>query len=304
MIKYLITGGCSFSHPWEHPGASEGWIRQLEYKFREHYPYLTALHVGHNGHGQEMIQKKVSLTIMELLSKGVDPSTIFVAVMWSGTYRKSWYIDNKDIIDEIITNMIHYQGGMDPMFLDLKNSVGDNPKYFYTKNSDFRFPYNPAGGWYTTINGSDCKMEFVQQHYMLDGDMNDGVGKVHTSLENIIFLQNLCRLKGIKMVNQFFMDVVYQDIQKHKDHQIINYLYKQFDWENTITEGMFETVHECLNIPRHQVKDITHAERKRLTANTKYFSNDGFHPDTEGAKYWCNKVLFPFLISKSTTSNL
>lgn len=303
MIKYLITSGCSFSHPWTHPGATEGWIRHLENKLKTFYPYLTALHVGHNGHGQEMIQKKVSLTITELLEQKVDPSTIFVAVMWSGTYRKSWYIDNKDIINEITKNMVHYQGGMDPMFLDLKNSVGDNPDYFYTKNGS-RFPYNPQGGWYTTINGSDCKMEFVQQHYLLDGDHNGGVGKVHSSLENIIFLQNLCKLKGIKIINQFFMDHVYQDIEKHKDHQIINYLYKQLDFSNIITEGMFETVHELLKIPRHEVRNITYSQRKMLTANSKYFCADGFHPDTEGARYWCEKVLFPFLQRNKSMSSI
>lgn len=297
MIKYLITSGCSFSHPWTHDGATEGWIVQLEKKLKETYPNLVALHVGHNGHGQEMIQKKVSLTIIELLEQGIDPNSILVAVMWSGTYRKSWYIDNKDIIEQITKNMVYYNGGMDPMFLDLKNSVGDNPHYFFTKNGS-KFPYNPNGGWYTTINGSDCKMGFVQEHYMLDGWHSGGVGKVHISLENIILLQNLCKIKGIKLINQFFMDHVYQDIENHKDHQIINYLYKQFDFKNTIKEGIFETLHELLNIPRHKVRDITHAERIRLTEDTTYFAKDGFHPDTEGFKYWCNKVLFPFLVER------
>ena len=72
----------------------------------------------------------------------------------------------------------------------------------------------------------------VQYHYMLDGYHGHGIGKVHTSLENIIILQNFCKLNGIKLVNQFFMDHVFQDIENVKDHQIINYLYKQFDFDN------------------------------------------------------------------------
>jgi len=297
-IKYLITSGCSFSHNWTHHGASLGWIKHLENKLRDNNPDLIALHVGHNGHGQEMIQKKVTLTLTELLEQGIDPKSIFVAVMWSGTYRKSWYIDNKDIINEITENMVLYDGGMDPMFMDLKNSVGENPNYFYTKNGS-KFPYNPNGGWYTTINGSESKTDFIRQHYMLDGDIHSGVGKIHQSLENIIFLQTFCKVKNVNIVSQFFMDHVWQDVENHKDHQIINYLYKQFDFDNSITEGMFETVHECLNIPRNKVRDITHAERKKLTADTKYFAEDGFHPDTEGAKYWCEKTLFPFLQTKN-----
>lgn len=297
-MKYLITSGCSFSHHWTHPGAPDGWIEILEKKLRERHPELTALHVGHNGHGQEMIQKKVTLTAVELLRQGVSSQDIIVVVMWSGTYRKSWYIDNPLVIQEITKNMIHYHGGMDPMFLDLKNHVGDNPDYFVTKGGD-RFPYNPEGGWYSTINGSDCQMAFVQQHYMLDGWHGAGVGKVHDSLENIIFLQNLCKLKGIQLINQFFMDHVHQDIEQHKDHQIINYLYKQFDNENTIKEGMFETLHELLNIPRDKVCNVSHDERKQLNGNSNYFSNDGFHPGTVGAQYWCNKLLFPMLQLKN-----
>lgn len=298
-MKYLITSGCSFSHPWPQvEGCHVGWINLLENKLREKNPNLIALHTGHNGHGQEMIQKKVSLTIMELLSQGIDPKEIFVAVMWSGTFRKSWYIDSPQIIDRITSNMIYFDGGMDPMFLDLKNNVGDKPEYFYTKNGS-KFPYNPNGGWYTTVNGSDCKLAFVQEHYSLDGWHGHGVGKVHISLENIILLQNLCKLHGIPMVNQFFMDHVYQDIEQNKDHQIINYLYKQFDFENSITEGMFETLHELLNIPRHEVRDITHEQRKKLNANTTNFAQDGFHPGNQGFKYWCDKVLFPFLKKKN-----
>jgi len=100
------------------------------------------------------------------------------------------------------------------------------------------------------------------------------------------------------------MDHVYQDIETHKDHQIISYLYKQLDFSSIIKEGMFETVHELLHIPRHKVRDITYDQRKKLTANSKYFCADGFHPDTEGARYWCEKVLFPFLQSTKSISSL
>ena len=293
-MKYLITGGCSFSHHWV-PVIRPGWIELLEYKLQEHWPDLQAIHTGHNGQGQEMIQKKVSMTVIELSSQGVHPQDILVVVMWSGTFRKSWYIDNERIIEQITENMIHFQGGMDPVCIDLKNSVGDNPKYFKTASGD-EFPYNPNGGWYSTVNGSDCGMPFVQQYYMLDGWHGAGVGKVHGSLENIINLQNFCRLNGVKLFNQFFMDHVYQDIEQHKDHQIINYLYKQFDFENTINEGMFEDLHELINVPRDQAHNVDHEYRKKFDNNA--FNPDGFHPGTAGAQYWCDKRLFPLLKSK------
>ena len=94
------------------------------------------------------------------------------------------------------------------------------------------------------------------------------------------------------------MDHVYQDIEKHQDHQIINYLHRQFDRELTITEGMFETLHELLNVSRDEALTLSHEIRKKLNGTNSYFNKDGFHPGYEGAKYWCTKVLFPFLHKK------
>jgi lysophospholipase L1-like esterase len=62
---------------------------------------------------------------------------------------------------------------------------------------------------------------------------------------------------------------------------------------------MFETLHELLNIPRDKVCNVSHGERKQLNGNSNYFSDDGFHPGTAGAQYWCDKVLFPMLRSKN-----
>lgn len=295
-MKYLVTGGCSFSHHWE-PCIEKGWIELLHEKLQEKYPDIEAIHTGHNGQGQEMIQKKVSRAIMNLINQGIHGNDIIVVVMWSGTFRKSWYIENEMIIQQIVDGMVHFNGGMDPICLDLDNSVGDNPKYFKTAAGG-TFPYNPNGGWYSTVNGSDCQLPFVQQHYILDGWQGSGIGKVHYSLENMIMLQNFCRWHNVTLINQFFMDHVYNDIVENQSHQLIEYLFWQFNRDNTITEGMFETLHELLNVPRNQVYSITHEKRKELNGNKNYFNKDGFHPGEEGSRYWCNKLLFPFMMSK------
>lgn len=295
MIKHLITGGCSFSC---RPDCDTGWHEQLEtYLFRRNAQF-TANHTGFGSQGQELIQKKVMLAITEALDNGLQPHEILVVVMWSGTYRKAWYIDNPAIIGDVVNGMPNFQGGMTPIFLDLKNRNAENPAYFKTASGS-EFAYNPNGGWLFTVNGSEYRhMDFIQQYYMLDKNY-DGVGKVHTSLENIIMLQNFCKLHGVTLINQFFMDFVWEDIYKHRDDLNINYLYKQLDCENMITEGMFETLHQLLNVPRHEVRDITHAERLKLDDNKSYFSRDGFHPGPLGSEYWCNTVLFPFIQGKN-----
>lgn len=289
--KHLITGGCSFS-------TGDAWHRYLGEHLVSVNTDLSRLHTGYNSQGQEMIQKKVMLAIMEALESGIEPENIIVVVMWSGTHRKCWYIDNPDTINEITKGWSRFVGGMSANFLDLKDNVGEATA-FSTSASGDKFPYNPNGGWYFTVDGSDCNLEFVREHYLLD-KFPGGVGKTHTSIENIIMLQNFCKLHGIALYQQFFMDVVYEDIENHKNHQIINYLYKQLDFNNIIKDGMFEYLHSLLNISKEETKDITHQKRLLLDANTGYFAKDGFHPSYLGAKLWCDAILFPFLKERST----
>lgn len=289
MIKYLITGGCSFSTYTD----KDNWTGHLERELQNIYPILTANHTGYNSQGQELIQKKVTLAILEALDNGYTPDEILVTVMWSGTYRKAWYIDNKKVIERMVEMWPTFKGGMCSQFLDLKNEGPKIPTYFKTAYGN-DFLYNPEGGWYYTVNGSDCKMEFVQQHYELDGWMNGGVGKVHISLENIVMLQNFCRLYNIKLVNQFFMDHVYQDFVDNKDHQIIQYLFRQLD-KNMITDGMFEYLHKYLLIERHEAGQLTHEQRRKLDDGRNIFNKDGFHPGSMGSKLWCDNVLVPFI---------
>jgi hypothetical protein len=186
---------------------------------------------------------------------------------------------------------------MSGQFLDLKNKLIGDTETFQTKNGN-EFNSSKYGGWYFTVNGSDSQLEFVQQHYLLDGDMTNGVGKVHTSIENMIMLQNFCKLHNIKLIHQFFMDASYLDIEKHKEHQLINYLYKQFDSNIAIKDGMFEWLHGLLNISKEDAVMVTHSDRKRLDEPYGYFSKDGFHPSTFGAELWTKNVLIPFLETK------
>ena len=291
MIKHLITGGCSFSH---YTNSNENWIGFLEDKLKFENENLTTEHTGYFSQGQELIQKKVMLAIVEALESGLQPNEIMVVVMWSGTFRKAWYIDNPIIIKQMTKLWHNFDGGMSSQFLDLKNRNAENPNYFETKNGS-KFSYNKDGGWYFTVNGSDSQMEFVQQHYILDGHMTDGIGKVHSSIENIIMLQNFCKLNGVNFYQQFFMDSVFEDIENNKNHQMINYLYNQLDENIILKNGMFEYLHTLLNMDRKESINITHSERLKLDENTGYFSKDGFHPSKLGAELWCKNILFPFL---------
>ncbi len=295
MIKHLITGGCSFSHS---QTSYENWIGFLEQHLRLSNSEITIEHTGFLSQGQELIQKKVTLSVVEAIERGINPSDILVVVMWSGSFRKAWYIDNRYILDKMRKDWKNFEGGMSGQFLDLKNRLVGDIEHFETKNGS-RFDSAKNGGWYFTVNGSDSKLEFVQQHYLLDGDLGHGVGKIHISAENIVSLQNFCKLNGVKLVHQFFMDSTYTDIENNKEHQLINYLYKQLDSNIMIKDGMFEWLHGLLNIERKDAIMVTHDERKALDAPYGYFNKDGFHPSALGAKLWCDRVLIPFLNNKN-----
>ncbi len=294
MIQHLITGGCSFSHS---QVPHESWIGFLGNYLKEKNPNLNIQHTGFLSQGQELIQKKCMLAAIEAMENGVSASDILIIPMWSGTYRKAWYIENQYILSQMRKHWKNFEGGMCGQLLDLKNNMADDKVMFQTKNGS-EFYHSKNGGWYFTVNGSDSQMEFVQQHYLLDGDMMNGVGKVHTSIENIIMLQNFCKLYGIKLVHQFFMDSSYTDIERNKEHQIINYLYKQLDFDSMIKDGMFEWLHSLLNIPREEAIMVTHDDRKRLDSPYGYFNKDGFHPSARGAELWVKDILIPFLENK------
>jgi hypothetical protein len=295
MIKHLITGGCSFSAGQD----QDGWTALLTKELQKSSPNLTYEHTGYLSQGQDLIQKKVILAILDALKNGIAPENILAVVMWSGTSRKAWYIDNPDIIQAMTLRWKSFHGGMSSQLLDLKNknlSFQKTPGWFETSNGS-QFDYNPEGGWYFTVDGSDCPLSFVQDYYLMDEHAH-GVGKVHISIENIIMLQTFCKLHGVKLINQFFMDRVYLDIENYKDHQIIKYLYKEFDLENSLVKGMFEYIHQFLPIENDKIEALEHHERKRLDNGRKLFHEDGFHPGETGVELWCKNMLFPFLRNK------
>ena len=288
MIKHLITGGCSFSH--SPPGGSliSVWPDYITSYLKNKSLNLTYNHTGHPSQGQELIQKKTMLAIMESLDLGINPKDIQVIVMQSGTHRKTWWIDNKDIVDDIVKAKYNRINGRASEFLSLKNNYPfEDIAYFKTTNGN-SFKYNPNGGWYFTVDGSESNMEFIKQYYMLDKSPN-GIGKTTVSLENIIMLQNFCKLYNIKLIQQFFMNTVLEDIEQHKDHLNINYLYKQLDFKNMIKDGMFDYLKKFLPITDDSLA---------LDNGKGYFLDDGLHPGKLGVEMWCDNVLIPFLESK------
>lgn len=293
MIKHLITGGCSFSAGKD----CSGWTARLTNKLKEINFDVTYEHTGYYSQGQDLIQKKVTLAILDALSAGIKNEDILVVVMYSGTVRRAWHIDNPDIINRMCKSWKNFQGGMSSQFLDLKNINHDKQKNYFQTSNGTNFDYDSNGGWYFTVDGSDCQLDFVKDYYLFDKNV-PGIGKIIYSLENMIMLQTFCKLHNIKIVQQFFMDRTIQDIENNKDHESISYLYDNLDQTTLIKNAMFEYLHELLGISRDKAIIVPHHERIELDANRQYFLKDGFHPGEYGAKLYAENILFPFLLEK------
>jgi hypothetical protein len=283
-IKKIITCGCSFSEA-EQPT----WPYQLEtfitgkFIVPEHEKPRVFEHLGAHGQGQELIQKKAMLALTDSL-KEYEPEEIAVIVMWSGTTRKSFYIDNTRIINRIIRSWNDPNSmGITRQFADLKNKLSDK---ITLKRPRGDIEYGVDGGWYITRDGIEDDVsldyfELVQTPYY----------HIHVSAENMIMLQNSCKANNVKFYQQYFMDFSYTDLEFGKEQQMIGYLVDQLD-ESTILskQGMYEYLKDCSD----KLAESGQAEHD----HTYFLSAGDNHPNEKGHKKWVDDVIIPQLKEK------
>lgn len=292
-IKKIITGGCSFSD-----SQSEAtWV----YRLQESYPSIKFRHTGMGSQGNELIQKKISLALIEELDN-YAPEELLVIPMWSGTERRAFWIDDPNYVEEISNEWPKRGLSWALQFGDLygqhKNSkIKETP--YHDPAFDKKTVYNVTGGWYhCNYLMPDCKLTDE-----LFRSCSTVIGYATISLENIIFLQNLCKLKNVKIFHTFYRSYVYDDIYQNKDHLNLNYLYKQLDHDKIIsTTGIYEHLRPTLE--EHQQWDrggiFKHIYKMGFyTDGTKqYFESDNWHPNIKGSKKWTQEILIPKLNEK------
>lgn len=293
-IKKIITGGCSFSDV----DTPECWI----YRLQELLPDVEFRHTGMGSIGNDLIQKKLSLVLTEELEK-YDPSELCVIPMWSGTERTSFWVDNPDFIEDVISQWKVRDLSWSLQFCNLYGKVDSNTQKIVKLPHRYPFEdatmYDSAGGWYHCnylMPDSKLTDEFFKT-------CKDVLGYAIKSIENIIFLQNLCKLKGVKIFQTFYRSYVYEDIFTNRDNLNIKYLFNQWDHDTIIsTTGIYEHLRPTLK--DHQQWDRGGVFRHifkmgHYTDETKqYFGSDNWHPNKLGSHKWVSEVLLPELIAK------
>lgn len=240
---------------------------------------MDLINTGFPSHGQQLIQKRASLEIMSALQK-YAPSEILVYVMWSGTDRTAWYIDNPDVMKEILSKWKkdYKSGGWSRQFFNLSHSnVSDTDLKDAVIANGNVIKIRHEGGWYFTQGTDGECIDTIREFYMFNKDV-PGIGLVHESIENMVMLENLCKANGIKLVHQYFMDHVYQDIEQYKTHPDIEYLYKQLNNAIIVKPGIYEYL-------------------KKFKIRS-YFIEDNTHPSIDGYARWCDDILYPITDEK------
>jgi hypothetical protein len=270
--KKIITCGCSFSDP----ATPFSWPNQLEKHVERLDPTVKFEHRGLSSQGQELIQKKTLHAIHEALEQGYRPEDIAVFVMWSSNDRKSFYVDHTDFINELVENWKGSQQGWQLQLGDLKNQATHIETVSSKASLNNVIQYNKRGGWLITSAHTIDTVKSVRDYFMMSIG-SPSAASVHDSLENIIMLQHTCKILGIKLYQQYFMDLTFNDFDQVKDHQIVKYLLKQLDTSTFIS-------------PEKSIHGY-------LLPNPECFKNIyDPHPNGLGHRRWLTEVMLPHLV--------
>jgi hypothetical protein len=288
-IKHVITCGCSYSDP----SSGHNWTNVLENKLRDSQVEFN--HVGMGSQGNELIQKKSSLALIDALEK-YNPDEILMIVMWSGTERKTFYVDNKDFIDDVSKNWSKDIESIwwGTQFADLKSKV-DRSNFVNNPRTNLPTFYNKNSGWYI-CNYLFPDSTFIKEYFNLSSTI---ISQATITLENIVMLQNLCELKGVKFLQSFYGSYVYEDIIKNKDHLNLNYLYKQLNYDTIIsTVGLYEHLRPLREDNTQSFLQNIFKQLFYDNGTNKYFLDDNWHPNSLGSTKWVEEILVPVLKNK------
>lgn len=269
MIKYLVTSGCSFTHDPRSPS----WAYLLNDRLKDTYPDLFFKNTAYPSQGNIIIQKKAMYALSNLLDQKVNTDEILCVVMWSGLERQTFYIDGDYATNKLIKFLEHdFEGGVEGQLLDLENRI-PNSRKIVTKNN-ISFCINMSGGWYLRLPSMGCDAGDIDTYRL--SDVFPSTHQVINTVENMVMLENFCKINNIKLVHQFFRQNVLDSILEYREHQSIKYLLKQLNHNMMLNEGQGEF---CFN--RNLV-----------------ISKTNLHPSREGHAAYCNQILFPFLTDR------
>ena len=118
---------------------------------------------------------------------------------------------------------------------------------FNNENGEYYVQYNPNGGWYHSA-WHHREPAFINDYIMLTEAITDrqydqhNINSLHVALENMIMLQNTCKVHGIKFYQQYYMDHTYKDIEHYKTIELSTTLSTTRSTDNRVLPAIHEYV--------------------------------------------------------------
>jgi hypothetical protein len=261
MVKHLVTSGCSFSdnggNRWPH------YLAELT--------NTILYNRGQGSCGNSWIAKTAIHQAQTLLDRNISPIDILVVVMWSGIDRKDLFISKNETYN----------------YNDLINDVdySTNPVSFIDTipNADFRA--NDSGYLIGSMacNFQNNKISTFKQNLISTYFNNESLAI--ESYENFLRLQWYCFSKGIKLINQTYMDII------HYPNQI----------KNTLTRDFYKNVkplYDMVDFSKWIFWNDTKGLYEYTQDNKLGVYDDGTHPLPESHKHYVDNFLIKELGKK------
>jgi hypothetical protein len=263
MIKHLVTSGCSFSDNY-----GKRWPHYLSKKLG-----CSLYNWGQGSCGNSWISKTAIHQIQKLLDNNINPTDILVSVMWSGIDRKELFISAKetynyeDLINKGVDVSVNPVSFIDNLPNDSNNHASLSGYLIGSMNCSF-----------VNTKISKFKQDLISKYF------NDEALAIE-SYENFLRLQWYCSSKGIKLINQTYMDIIHYPNRE----------------KNTLTRDYYKNIkplYDMIDFSKWVFWDDTGGLYEYTRDNNLGFYTDNTHPLSESHNYYVDNFLIKELGKK------
>jgi hypothetical protein len=266
--KYLVTSGCSFTD-----NCGLRWPHYLA-----KHTGLKLYNRGQGSSGNDYISRSTIHELTELLQH-VDSGEIICIVMWSGIDRKSIFIKRNET----------------PNFENLlnKRSFNFNPVNILNSISNQQATFGNESGY--LLGSMNCTFENKNiQNYKKELIMNyySDEALAIESYEHFLRLQWFCEVKGIKLLNLTYMNIMHYPVRKLMHNNI----------EPPLTKDVYSNIKHLFNLidfSRWIFYESWYGLYEYVLVNNLTFGIDKVHPTEESHENYVQNFLLPLLTERN-----
>lgn len=287
-MKHIIVGGCSFT-------AYKGcWPTWLQKEIQSH-PLLsqigptTLYNQAKGGTGNEIIARRLIHGVNKLIKQGINPSDMFVSVMWSGYTRMYIYSDDIDQLRDIFkvkNPLVHNL----PAHADIERGKEiDHPPI------PDRWPKeDPLGRYFHATPGSADKEHALYHHmaekwfkYFQNSTMD--LARTYEQVLRVQWYLNSLNIKYImQSYNPWWDGMYHSNPDANYTNVQVEHLYEMIDWSKFTDISCTEWIKD-----HGKVEWTTYDSVRKITREP----GDG-HPTSLQMQEYTQEYLWPTILEK------